>query len=134
MKKWKTKTGYEVIRVISGRSNAYLISTEKGNILVDTGWKHSFDGLQRNISSLGLSQPITFLILTHTHFDHCYNVARIWQQDKSIILMSEVEANFVQQGYTPIPEGTLRITNYYHVLVRLSDEDGLDTHHLYLTE
>ncbi len=110
MRKWKTKNGFEVFRIISGRSNVYLISTPKGDILVDTGWKFSFDGLQKKIIAMALLQPVSFLILTHTHFDHCYNAHLIRQQENCKILMSEREEAYTQCGYTPIPSGTLAIT------------------------
>ncbi len=112
MKKWKTINGYEIFRVTAGRSNVYLISTGNGNILVDTGWKHSYHGLLKNIEALGLSQPITLLILTHTHFDHCYNAAAIWQQENCKIVISEQDAAFTRNGYTPIPAGTFPVTRF----------------------
>ena len=37
MKSWKTKSGYEIFPVLSGRSNSYLIRADGYNILVDTG-------------------------------------------------------------------------------------------------
>lgn len=110
MKSWQTKNGSKVYLVSAGRSNVYLISTGKGNILVDTGWKYSYPGLKRNINSLGLSQPISLIILTHTHFDHCHNAYILRKQENCKILTGEHEAKFTKYGYTPIPAGTLFIT------------------------
>jgi glyoxylase-like metal-dependent hydrolase (beta-lactamase superfamily II) len=110
MKKWKTKNGYEIFRVSAGRSHVFLISTGKGNLLVDTGWKFSFTGLRRNISSLQLSHPINYLILTHSHFDHCYKASAIRLLENCKILISEHDKRSTQNGYTTIPGGTLAIT------------------------
>jgi glyoxylase-like metal-dependent hydrolase (beta-lactamase superfamily II) len=110
MQKWKTKNGYEIFRVSAGRSHVFLISTGKGNLLVDTGWKSSFTNLRRNIGLLQLSQPISYLILTHTHFDHCYNAAEIRHLENCKIVISEHDAAFTRIGYTTIPGGTLAIT------------------------
>ncbi len=110
MKKWKTKNGYEIYQVTAGRSNVYLISTDNGNILVDTGWKHSYHGLLKNIEAVRLSLPINLLILTHTHFDHCYNTAAIRQRENCKIMISEHDAPFTCNGYTTIPAGTYPLT------------------------
>ncbi len=110
MRIWKTKNGSEIFRVSAGRSNVYLISTPRGNILVDTGWKYSFDGLRKNIRAMALSKPVSLLILTHTHFDHCYNAAMIRQLENCKIVISEQDATFTRNGYTPIPAGTLSVT------------------------
>jgi hydroxyacylglutathione hydrolase len=71
MKIWRTKSGYEIFRVLSGRSNSYLISAKGKNILVDTGKESAFKKLESGINSLPLTgSKLSFLILTHTHFDH----------------------------------------------------------------
>ena len=107
MKSWQTKNGSKVYLVSAGRSNVYLISTPTSNILVETGWKFTFSGLRRNIISLGLTHPITHLILTHTHFDHCFNAFMLRQQENCLIVAGVQEQKFTLAGYTPIPGGTL---------------------------
>jgi glyoxylase-like metal-dependent hydrolase (beta-lactamase superfamily II) len=112
MKNWKTKIGYKIFEVSGGRSKAYLISTEKGTLLVDTGKKSSFNRLVRNISSLNLDRKtIDFLILTHSHYDHCQNANSIKQKYNCKIIMSEKEEGFATLGFTPIPKGTTLLTN-----------------------
>ncbi len=113
MKSWKTKNGYEIFQVLNRRSNSYLICSEDGNILVDTGRESAFSKLQKNIGSLNLKlKNIDLLILTHTHYDHCQNAFAIKEQTNCQILMSEYEAEHSQYGFTPLPKGTFPITSY----------------------
>lgn len=111
MKTWKTKTGCEIFRVIGGTGNAYLICTENGNLLVDTGRKSTFRSLRLNISSLNRElKSIVFLILTHSHYDHCQNAHKIQQEAGCRIILSAHEADYAHSGFTPLPEGTNTFT------------------------
>lgn len=111
MRTWKTKHGYIIIKVLSGRSNSYLISKGNYKILVDTGKKSSFKKLKLNIESLNVTnKQVSFLILTHTHFDHCQNATRIKEQDNCKIIVSEKAKESIANGYTSLPNGTSAIT------------------------
>lgn len=121
MQKWKTKNGYIIFQVLSGRSNSYLISSDKINILVDTGKKLSCKLLQKNIDSLNLNRTITSLILTHTHYDHCQNTFTIKEHEKCEIVMSEKEARYAEQGFTTLPKGTFPISQ---LISRLGNKIG----------
>jgi glyoxylase-like metal-dependent hydrolase (beta-lactamase superfamily II) len=52
------------------------------------------------------SNRVDFLILTHTHFDHCQNAATIREKYKCKIMLSEKDKEFIKQGFTPLPKGT----------------------------
>ncbi len=122
MKTWTTSSGLSVSSILSGRSNAYLIGTRTGNILVDTGESGAYRRLSRNINgSAAPGGSLQLLILTHTHYDHCQNAARIKQQENCPILMSRREAKYVQKGYTPLPRGTSLIS---HMLTLLGNQIG----------
>ena len=120
MKSWKTSNGYGIYQVLSGRSNSYFISTGKLNILVDTGKESAYNRLKLNIDSLKLTDKrITFLILTHTHFDHCQNAAKIKEQENCRIIVSEKEKESIEKGYTSLPNGTLIFTRLISFLGNL---------------
>ena len=107
MKTWKTKNGYEIFGVLGGTGNAYLICTENGNLLVDTGRKAAFRRLKRNISTLNPDlKSIHFLILTHSHYDHCQNAHEIQKRAGCRVIMSAHEAEFARSGLSPLPDGT----------------------------
>lgn len=117
MKSWKTKKGNEIFQVLSGRSNSYYVETDRHNILFDTGKASSFKKLRQNINILNpKSKNIDFLILTHTHFDHCQNAALIKKEDNCKIIMSKNEKGYVENGYTPIPKGTIFISKIIYTL------------------
>ena len=78
MENWQTGNGINIIRVLSGRSNVYLILKDGIAILVDTSISSAYITLSKNIRSLNLTiEDISYLILTHTHFDHCQSAKRI---------------------------------------------------------
>jgi hydroxyacylglutathione hydrolase len=112
MRTWKTKNGIEIFQVLSGRSNSYFIRTGQGNMLVDTGMQSSFKRLLKNIQSINLEPfEIDYLILTHTHFDHCRNASAIIQKFNCKIVMGEEESVYTEKGYTPLPKGSYLATN-----------------------
>ncbi len=107
MKHWKTGNDYEIFQVLSRRSNSYLIIKDTQGILLDTGKDTSYKQLRRNIEMLQSSiKAIDFLILTHTHFDHCQNVAKIKEQEHCRIIVGKAEEAFCNAGHTPLPDGT----------------------------
>lgn len=105
MRKWKTSSGIEIFQILSGRSNSYLIRYEKGNILVDTGKKSAFDELIESLRQLHVQMnEIGYLVLTHTHFDHCQNAAKLKSLANCQIILGQPEADFAISGYTPLPK------------------------------
>lgn len=108
---WKTNRRNEIFLAVGSLSNSYLIPTGSGNILIDTSIQSNYSILRKNIASLHLVAPkIDYLILTHSHFDHCRNVRQIKEEDGCTVVMSQKEANFAQEGYTSIPKGTSMFT------------------------
>lgn len=117
MRKWKTSSGIEILQVLSGRSNSYLIRYEKGNILVDTGKTSAFDELVESLRQLGVQMnEVGYLVLTHTHFDHCQNAAKLKSSGNCQIIVGEPEAIFAESGYTPLPKGVFLLTRIISAL------------------
>jgi hydroxyacylglutathione hydrolase len=122
MNHWITKNGIEIFQVLNRRSNSYLICSENKKILVDTGRESAFGRLWNNIGVLNLKpENIDFLILTHTHYDHCQNAAVIKEQTNCKIVVSEKEAEYAEHGFTPLPKGTFPITR---LIVNLGNRIG----------
>ena len=105
MKRWVTKSGYRIFQVLSGRSNVFLLTNGKKNILIDTSPGFMFSKLKKRLSQLKVSE-IELLILTHTHYDHAANAARIKEKYKAKILVHKDEAAYLDTGENIVPEGT----------------------------
>ncbi len=111
MKKWTTTNGYEIFKVLAGRSNAYYVRYNGVGLLVDTGKALAYRRLKMNLNRLGLAETHTrILVLTHTHFDHCQNAFALANCFGFRIVMSNAEAGYARQGYTPLPRGTNLVT------------------------
>ena len=110
MNEWNTKNS-KIFRVLSGRSNAYMILNGNSIILVDTGKKSAFGRLKRKLDTLNVPvEKISTLILTHTHFDHCQSAKKIQDKSACRIIVSGAAADYIQKGYTRLPNGTFPIT------------------------
>jgi len=108
---WTTKRGSKIFQVLSGRSNSYLISVGKQNILVDTGKESVYMRLLNNITQLKFeNREISYLLLTHTHFDHCQSAKRLKDETDCQIIVSENAVKSILNGYTKLPDGTLFLT------------------------
>ncbi len=111
MKKWNVGLDCSIYRVLFGVNNAYLIDCDSDIYLIDTGIKKVFSGLKRNIEKAIGKRPISYLILTHTHFDHCGNAAQIKEYWGTKVIVSDKEAEYLKGGSTPLPKGTSTFTD-----------------------
>ncbi|MDA3891133.1 MAG: MBL fold metallo-hydrolase [Salinivirgaceae bacterium] len=108
MNQWKLQNGTIIYQLLKGRSNVYFINTVNTNILVDTGKTNKKNELLKAIEWLD-SRP-DYLILTHTHFDHCQNAKFLHEKFNCKIIASKAESDFTKNGFTPIPKGTNTLT------------------------
>lgn len=109
MKKWKTKSGYEIIQVLSGRSNVFLLTNGKVNILIDTSVSRYWTKLQKQLEKLSVND-IDYLILTHAHIDHAANTNRIKEKFNSKVILQSLEENYLKNGNNILPKGTTIFT------------------------
>ncbi len=109
MQMWKTKSGYNIIRILSGRSNAFIISNGKGCIMVDSSRSNQWRKLRKRLRLLQIDH-IDYLILTHSHFDHAENARKIKEVFQPEILIHESESDYLRNGDSPLPQGTIVVT------------------------
>jgi hydroxyacylglutathione hydrolase len=109
MKLWKTKNGYRIIRVLAGRSNVFLLTNGKKNILIDTSPKFMRRKLDKGLRKLNVTL-IDYLILTHTHFDHAANAFWIKEKYQAKVFVHKSESSYLTNGENIIPQGTNLIT------------------------
>lgn len=60
-----------IVTIKSGGGNAYLLKSEAGAVLVDTGSLKARDKVLAACQGAG----VRLILLTHGHFDHCQNAA-----------------------------------------------------------
>lgn len=110
IKKWTTTGGCTIYQVNEGRSNSYLVLEDNVSILIDTGLENSKTGLIKKLDYLLGERSLSYLVLTHTHFDHVGNAALLKEIYKAKVIVQESESENLERGKTLIPQGTNPLT------------------------
>jgi glyoxylase-like metal-dependent hydrolase (beta-lactamase superfamily II) len=109
MKSYFTNAGSEIIRIVGGRSAAYLIKSEVKNILIDSSVSFVKSKIIERLRKLQVGH-LDLLVLTHSHFDHSAN-AKFFQEYFNVkVLIHNSETGFLSDGVTVSPAGTNFIT------------------------
>lgn len=66
MKKWKTTSGYEVIRLMAGRSNVFVVRSGTKNLMVATSVSRLRKKPIKRLASMGI-KTIDYLVHTPGH-------------------------------------------------------------------
>ncbi len=79
--------------------NCYLLKTDEGFILVDTGWTNKRSHLEKELESAGcFVDNLVLIILTHGDFDHSGNCAYLKNKYQINDAMHVDDARMVEQG------------------------------------
>ncbi len=77
----------------------YLITTNAGSILVNTGLASSASQIKKNIEKLGFKfSDIKILLITHAHFDHVGALAEIKKQTGAKLMVDAADAPVLADG------------------------------------
>src|SRR4029078_2426859 len=77
----------------------YLITTTKGNILINTGLASSASQIKNNIEKLGFKVSDTKILLTtQAHYDHMGAMAAIKQSTGAQMMVDEKDAEVLPSG------------------------------------
>lgn len=77
----------------------YLITTKKGNILINTGTAASETLIKNSIKELGLKfKDIKIVLVMHAHFDHVGALADIKQQTGAKIFADAADKDVLESG------------------------------------
>lgn len=98
---------FEVIRINGGIENAYLLKGERVALvdtLAPTGWRKLLKVLQRSRVALG---DIEYILITHHHFDHCGNLARLRELSGAKVVAGEFDTPVIEGTRPNPPPGTL---------------------------
>ena len=108
MESWKTKTGVRIYRIRNGRCNCYLISNGNRFLLVDSGTKRDWNRLNKRLDKLGATHAS--LVLTHCHFDHAENAAKLKQTHGTPVWVHRSEGTCLKNGENPVIQGSTPVT------------------------
>ena len=96
-----------VLRIGLGFVNAYLVVTDDGLVLVDTGLPGTHAKLQRELAEAGRSLgDIRTVLLTHWHTDHTGGLPRVRATSGGRVVASAADAPVVR-GEQPAPLTTI---------------------------
>jgi glyoxylase-like metal-dependent hydrolase (beta-lactamase superfamily II) len=100
-------TKLKIIPILAGVGHVYLVITEKGFLLVDTGTKGYENKILKAVTSRGLNiEALQIIFLTHTHYDHAGCAAFLKEKSGAKIIVHESEANKLRDGFHRVPDGT----------------------------
>jgi glyoxylase-like metal-dependent hydrolase (beta-lactamase superfamily II) len=82
-----------------GNVNCYLIASEEGHILIDTGSAHAREELIRELKTAGCNpRSLGIILLTHGDFDHTGNAAYLRSTYGTRIAMHYDDKGMVEHG------------------------------------
>lgn len=94
-------------RISLGMVNCYLITTDGGLFLIDSGTAGSSEQLIRGTAEAGEDiGAVTLIILTHGHSDHAGGVAYLKRKYGIPVAIHHKDAAYVQNASNDIPSGT----------------------------
>jgi metallo-beta-lactamase class B len=107
---------------------SYLIATDQGHLLINTGVGSSVPMIQANVESLGFRfGDIRLLLATHGHWDHVGGMAAIKRMTGARMLMHEADAPVLEDGgnsdFRFVPKGRGAVFEPVKVDQRLKDGD-----------
>ncbi len=82
--------------------NSYLIKSDEGSILVDTGWntEEAFNSLRTQMESYGVSfSDLKYIFMTHIHPDHYGLVGRIEKFTDAKLIIHELDKAILNARY-----------------------------------
>ena len=83
----------------SGGVNCYLINTDSGYILIDTGFHSRRNELVKALESAGCKPGnLKLIIITHADLDHIGNCAYLWEKYATKVAIHPAESEAVQSG------------------------------------
>ncbi len=107
MKSWTTSKGTKIFLVCSGRSNVYLVANDHASFLVDAGMFAAAPLVVHGVARTGAPAP-TYLVLTHTHFDHAGATASLRRRFNFKTIVCDHDVKFLGCGDSPFPRGNTR--------------------------
>jgi metallo-beta-lactamase class B len=109
--------------------STYLITTDAGHILINTGFVETVPQIAEGVEKLGFKMAdVKVLLATHAHVDHVAGLAALKRTTGAQVMMSEADAVLLEDGgKSDFRFGNEASTNFEPVKVdrRLKDQDTI---------
>jgi len=109
--------------------STYLITTDQGHILVNTGFEDTVPLIVQGVEQLGFKMAdVKILLATHAHGDHVAGLAELKRLTGAQMMMSEADAVLLEDGgVSDFRFGDGRTPSFAAVKVdrRLKDQDAI---------
>jgi glyoxylase-like metal-dependent hydrolase (beta-lactamase superfamily II) len=107
--------------------NSYLIKTDKGCYLIDTGMKKKRRQLENELEKAACEpRDLKLIIITHGHFDHVGNVAYLRDRYGASVAMHREDARMIESGDMFIDAKGGILTGLIGVLMKLFSLDEFE--------
>jgi len=98
----------DIVKITPAKCNIWLIVNGEKSILVDAGYSGRIKDFEHMLVDHGLKpRDIKMIIMTHTHFDHSCGLKELKEFTGARIVVNEHEARYLEDGYCPLPHGTI---------------------------
>ena len=87
----------DITKIESGRANCYLVRTEHGFVLIDTGYAKDREIIDEALAQAECDE-LQLIVLTHGDFDHVGNAAYLRERFGCMIAMHQSDVNMVETG------------------------------------
>ena len=109
--------------------STYLITTDAGHVLINTGFTETLPQIKSGVEQLGFDfDDVEILLATHAHFDHVAGLAELKRLTGARMMMSEADAVLLEDGgKSDFRFGDDPATHFEPVQVerRLKDQDTI---------
>jgi metallo-beta-lactamase class B len=79
--------------------STYLVTTDAGHIVINTGFAETVPEILAGIEELGFDvDDVEILLATHAHFDHVAGLAELKRRTGARVFMSEADAVLLEDG------------------------------------
>jgi glyoxylase-like metal-dependent hydrolase (beta-lactamase superfamily II) len=104
------KNRYLIRKLLSGRSNVFLVTNGNNHVIIDSGIAWMRKKLNSRLKAWGITH-IDYLILTHCHFDHAGNAAWIKENFGAKAVVHKSEVAMLESGINQeLPDGLTALT------------------------
>ena len=110
-----------MIRISAGTTNAYLLESGAGWLLVDSGYDRDEQRFLRVLEGVGVEPgDIAYLLLTHHHDDHAGLVERLTTLEPSIrVITHERSVPLLKKGHNDLDHGGYWLNGRVRFLARI---------------